>query len=65
VPTTNTISERDFAVLDLLVRNKPAAHTSTYESLIMWMNNGTTEWLQSPESFGQGDVDDKGKIVGS
>jgi E1A/CREB-binding protein len=39
VPTTNTVSERDFAQLDVLMRTKPSASTTTFESIIMWTNN--------------------------
>ncbi|XP_048751175.2 uncharacterized protein LOC125662866 [Ostrea edulis] len=47
VPTTNTCSERDFAQLDVLMRLKPSASTTAYESVIMWTNNKTTIWLNS------------------
>ena len=46
VPTTNMASERDFAILDLLIRSKPHATTLAYEALIMWQNNGTLAWLK-------------------
>uniref|UniRef100_A0A8W8MPP0 Uncharacterized protein n=1 Tax=Magallana gigas TaxID=29159 RepID=A0A8W8MPP0_MAGGI len=47
VPTTNTCSERDFAQLDVLMRLKPSASTTAYESVIMWTNNKTSTWLNS------------------
>lgn len=47
VPTTNTVSERDFAQLDMLMRAKPNASTVTFESIIMWSNNKTSDWLSS------------------
>jgi len=47
VPTTNTVSERDFAQLDYLMRVKPSASVATYESVVMWTNNKTANWLQS------------------
>ncbi|KAK3084521.1 hypothetical protein FSP39_014699 [Pinctada imbricata] len=47
VPTTNTCSERDFAQLDVLMRCKPSAGTTAYESIIMWTNNKTSNWLSS------------------
>lgn len=47
VPTTNLVGERDFAQLDLLIRTKPAARTVTLESLVMWCNNKTPQWLES------------------
>ena len=42
-----TVSERDFGSLDLLIRMKPAATTLCYESVILWTNNKTSEWLNS------------------
>lgn len=50
VPATNVIAERDFAQLDLLLRAKPAARTLTLETLIMWVNNKTPEWLKTLDS---------------
>ena len=47
VPTTNMVGERDFAQLDLLVRKMPSARTTTLEALVMWANNGTSQWLDS------------------
>lgn len=47
VPSTNLIGERDFAQLDMLVRQKPAARVSTLETIVMWTNNKTPEWLES------------------
>ena len=38
VPITNTISEKDFALLDILLRIKPSARIQSLESLIMWVN---------------------------
>ena len=47
VPTTNTISERDFAILDILVRLKPAATCHAYETYLLWLNNKPSEWLDT------------------
>ena len=54
VPSTNVISERDFAQLDLLLHSQPTACTLTIETLIMWVNNNPPpppppppEWLNS------------------
>eukprot|EP00057_Strongylocentrotus_purpuratus_P011916 XP_011666390.1 PREDICTED: uncharacterized protein LOC105439273 [Strongylocentrotus purpuratus] len=47
VPSTNMIGERDFALLDMLVRQKPSARTSSLEALIMWTNNKTSTWLHN------------------
>ena len=48
VISTNTEgSERDFAQLDILMRAKPSDSTTAYESIIMWSNNKTSEWLET------------------
>ena len=47
VPKTNTISERDFGSLDLLVRMKPGASAVCLESIVLWSNNKTAAWLDS------------------
>ena len=50
VPATNVIGERDFALLDLMVRQRPNAQTITLEALTMWTNNGTVKWLDGLET---------------
>ena len=45
VPKTNTISERDFAQLDRLLRQKPNATTTSLEGMILFTNNKTAKWL--------------------
>ena len=45
VPKSNVISERDFAMLDRLLRQKPNAHTVSLEGLILFSNNKTARWL--------------------
>ena len=47
VAKTNAISERDFAQLDRLLREKPNASTLAIEGMVMYSNNKTGEWLQS------------------
>ena len=47
VPKTNTISERDFAKLDRLLREKPNASTLSLEAIVLFSNNKTASWLQS------------------
>ena len=47
VPTSNIISEREFALFDVLLKQKPGARTSSLEALIMWSNNKPAEWLYS------------------
>ena len=46
VPSSNVISERDFAKLDRLLREKPNATTLSLEGLILFSNNKTARWLQ-------------------
>ena len=46
VPKSNTVSEQDFAQLDRFIREKPNATTIALESLILFSNNKTREWLQ-------------------
>ena len=45
IPKTNTCSERDFAMLDMLLRNKPAAGTHAFEVIIMWTKTKKAKWL--------------------
>nr|XP_054753364.1 uncharacterized protein LOC129259117 [Lytechinus pictus] len=44
VPKTNVGVERDFGMLDRLMRLKPAASTMVYEGVIMNVRNRTREW---------------------
>jgi len=47
VPKTNVLSERDFAKLDRLLREKPNATTLCLEGMILFANNKTSAWLDS------------------
>ncbi|XP_066298380.1 uncharacterized protein [Branchiostoma lanceolatum] len=47
VPTTNVVSERDFAIVDNLIRAKPNATSLSLEAYLLWMNNETSDWLRS------------------
>ncbi|VDI62003.1 Hypothetical predicted protein [Mytilus galloprovincialis] len=47
VSTTNIISERDFANLDRLTREKPNANTIAVEGMILFTNNKTLQWFDS------------------
>ena len=44
---TNTISKRDFAKLDQLLREKSHATMLSLEAHILFSNNKTKEWLES------------------
>ena len=51
VRPTNTISERDFALLDRYIREKPNASLLVLEAHILFVNNKTIDWLYNkPES---------------
>lgn len=47
VPTTNVNPERDFAVLDRLMSEKPNATHIALESLLLFSHNQTSKWLDS------------------
>ena len=47
VPKTNVVSERDFAQLDRLLRQKLNATTIALKGMIMFANNKTAQWLNS------------------
>ena len=47
VKKTNTISERDFAQLDRLIREKPHSTMLSLEAHILFSNNKTSEWLHN------------------
>ena len=47
VSTTNIVSERDFANLDRLRREKPSANTIALEGMILFTNNKTLHWLDN------------------
>ena len=46
VPTTNLAPERDFAVLDNLLSQKPNATYIALEAVILFSHNKTSEWLK-------------------
>ena len=50
VPTTNVAPERDFAMLDRLLREKPNATTIALESMILYSHNKTSNWLDQKAS---------------
>ena len=41
------MSERDFAVFDVLLKTRPNATTVALEALIMWANNKLSKWLEN------------------
>ena len=47
VPPTNVSPERDFAILDRLMSEKPNATHIAIESMLLFSHNKTSEWLQS------------------
>ena len=50
VPTTNVSPERDFAVLDRLLREKPNAHYIALEAMILFAHNKTSLWMNKLSS---------------
>ncbi|CAC5399448.1 unnamed protein product [Mytilus coruscus] len=56
VATTNIVSERDFAYLDRLRREKPNANTIALEGIILFSNNKTLRWLDDMNVVKSGDV---------
>ena len=46
VPVTNVSPERDFALLDRLLSQKPNATHIALESLLLYSHNQTATWLQ-------------------
>jgi E1A/CREB-binding protein len=46
VPTTNVAPERDFAVLDRMMREKPNAHLIAIEAMILYSHNKSAHWLE-------------------
>ena len=57
VPTTNVISERDFAQLDRARTIAPHANTQYHEGKIMYRNNNTCNWIDEKSS------DEQTKII--
>ena len=47
VPTTNVSSERDFAILDRLMSQKPNATYIALEAVLLYSHNKTASWLDS------------------
>lgn len=53
VPTTNVAPERDFAVFDRLLREKPNATSMAIESMILFSHNKTSKWLDQKTYSGR------------
>ena len=56
VKKTNTVSERDFAMLDRLVREKPHSTILALEAHILFSNNKTSSWFASQTHEAQGEL---------
>ena len=50
VPKTNVSPERDFAILDRLMSEKPNAIYIALEAVILYSHNKTSEWLDAKTS---------------
>lgn len=57
VPTTNIAPERDFAILDRLIREKPNASVVALESMVLYSHNKTSLWLEKQP------LDDRKKLI--
>lgn len=62
---TNTVSERDFAMLDRLVREKPNASTAALEGIILFNNNRTASWLAQQSNERQAELLKEARQMGS
>ena len=51
VPSSNIISERDFARFDNLLKTKPRSTTISLEATIMWASNKSAKWLDSLDEW--------------
>ena len=47
VPRSNIVSERDMAILDNLLRQKPNLSPSNLETMVLCLNNKPSKWLAS------------------
>ena len=63
VSTTNSIAERNFGMLDRLIREKPNANMLTYKAIIMNRSNKTSEWRKKSESREKISNDEVGKRI--
>jgi hypothetical protein len=64
VPKTNTLSERDMATLDNLLRIKPASSSLSLEAFVMCSKNKPFQWLATlPDSERQDILDSVRKMA--
>ena len=56
VPTTNIVSERDFAQLDRARTIAPHANTEYFEGKILYRNNKTSEWIENKSEKDQSEL---------
>ena len=64
VPKMNTVSERDFAHLDCLLREKPNASILSLEAMILFSNNKTAKWLSEKSQAEQSKLLQKATTCG-
>ena len=57
VPYTNVAPERDFAMLDRLIREKPNATMAALEAMILYSHNKSSKWHE------QQSADDRGNLL--
>ena len=63
IPKTSVISERDFAKLNHLLREKPNATTLSLEGMILFANNQVSQWLDSKSMEQKQDLLRKARIL--
>lgn len=53
VPTTNVAPERDIAIFDKLLREKPNATSIALKSMILFSHKETSRWLDQKTRMGR------------
>ena len=62
VPRTNVDCERDFGMLDRMMRERPRAYTCAMEGMIMYRKNGTSDWLEKMDEVVLQNVIEKARL---
>jgi len=63
VPTTNVQPEREFAIFDRLLREKPNATSIALESMILFSHNKTSKWLNQKTFTGREKLIQRGRSM--
>ena len=65
VPKTNTISERDMAILDNLLKVKPSARPITLETILMWSRNKPSDCLSTQSENDKSEILNRAQMLAS